>query len=276
MGCMGLRVLLRRGVRVAAVFTYADKPGENCWFDSVEALARGNGLPVFVDQDLRHPYWAGYARRLEPDVLFSFYYRDLLPAPLLEAPRHGAVNLHGSLLPKYRGRAPVNWQLVNGETVSGVTYHYMEAKADAGDIIAQKRVDVDIEDTAVTLFKKLERAAEEALEENLDAMLAGTAPRVPQDSAQATVFGGRRPEDGRIRPEMTAAQAYNLVRAVTDPYPGAFVEQDGKKIILWKVRPVPGLVPQGAPGTVARRDDGEYLVARDGMLKIESSAIVEP
>jgi len=153
MGCTGLRALLRRGVPVSAVFTYRDDPDENCWFGSVASLATGAGIPVFLTESIHDARWIGHLRALRPDVLFSFYYRHILRRPILEVPRLGAYNLHGSLLPRYRGRCPLNWQLVHGERESGVTLHVMTPRADAGDIVGQERVAVGPDDTAGELIK---------------------------------------------------------------------------------------------------------------------------
>lgn len=275
MGCMGLEVLLKHNVDIAAVFTYTDSADENCWFGSVLDICRKNNIAAFVDVNIKHPYWKDYIARLAPDVIFSFYYRDIIPSGVLDIPKHGAINLHGSLLPLYRGRCPVNWQLVNGETKSGVTFHYMEAKADTGDIAAQQSVVIDRKDTAKTLFAKLEDTARELFDRNVENMLCGRVERVKQDHSKATVFGGRKPEDGRIKPDMTCEQIYNLVRAVTDPYPGAFIEQDGKKHILWKVEIVENCTgcPDKTPGRLFEQNSQWFLKAVDGGLKVLEQTI---
>jgi methionyl-tRNA formyltransferase len=192
----------------------------------------------------------------------SFYYRRLLSRELLAIPRLGGINLHGSLLPKYRGRSPVNWVLVNGERQTGVTLHYMTEQADAGDIIAQYAVDIAFEDTASTLFEKVAQAAAELFRETFPLIKAGGAPRIPQDPAQATYVAGRTPDDGRIDWDKPALVLYNLVRAVTTPYPGAFTFLRGKKVYIWRSR----LIQDGAgerwpPGTILGVQDGGCLVA---------------
>jgi methionyl-tRNA formyltransferase len=182
------------------------------------------------------------------------------------------VNLHGSLLPKYRGRCPVNWQLVFGEKKSGVTLHHMVLKADAGDIVGQKAVDVEPRDTALTLFGKLEAAAEEVLRTYIPRLLDGTAPRIKQDHSQATYFGGRRPEDGKIHWKWDAQRIYNLVRAVTWPYPGAFAMLGDEKLYIWDGEPLPEKDLNSPPGTV-KQVDGDILVQTgDGVLRIISAS----
>ncbi|MBW1992684.1 MAG: formyltransferase, partial [Deltaproteobacteria bacterium] len=209
------------GDDIAAVVTHPDNPGENLWFASVRDLAVRHYLPLYMPEDPNDPAFVAAMERLSPDFLFSCYYRHLLKQPLLDLPRLGALNLHGSLLPRYRGRVPVNWVLIHGETETGVTLHYMEEKPDRGDMVAQKRVPITEEDTALTLFARMTVAAEELLREVYPLLRIGKAPRIPQDHSQATYFGGRRPEDGRIDWQRSAREIYNLVRAVTHPYPGA-------------------------------------------------------
>jgi len=267
MGCMGLRTLLDHGVDVSAVFTYADDPGENCWFGSVERIARDAGLDVHLTEDINAPEWVRHIEGLAPDVIFSFYYRHIVKKAIRSIPRHGAVNLHGSLLPRYRGRCPVNWQLVNGETESGATLHDMVARADAGDVIGQERVVVGPDDTALDLVRKLVPAGRRVLERHLDAVLDGTAPRRPQDESLATVFGGRGPEDGRFEWAWPAKRIHDLVRAVAPPWPGAFVDGPAGRWTVLRTRLPSGARP-AAPGEV-RRHDGRLLVGTgDGVLEL--------
>jgi len=274
--------LFRAGADVAAVFTHDDDPGETVWFRSVRALADAHGVPVFAPERVNDSEWIDRVRALSPDFIFSFYYRKLLKPELLGLARRGALNLHGSLLPKYRGRAPVNWVLVHGERETGVTLHYMDARADHGDIVAQRAVPITDDDTALTLFRKLTAAAAALLREVYPGLCAGTAPRLPQDHAAATYFGGRTPADGRIDWNTSARQVYNLVRAVTHPYPGAFTSWNGRTLYIWAVRPrdgdgvgaVPGTVVQVTPELVVRTGDGAVTLERvqlDGDAEMSGS-----
>ena len=252
-GCEGLRALHDLNQGIAAVFTHEDDPGENVWFGSVKRLARDIGAPVHAPEDPNAPEWIGRIKELQPDILFSFYYRRMICDDILHIPHKGALNLHGSLLPKYRGRAPVNWALVNGEKETGLTLHYMIRKPDAGDIVAQRRVDISDEDTAFTLYKKLVPLTRDMLMAAVPLLEAGAAPRIPQDSSKASYFGGRRPEDGRIDWTRPAKEIYNLVRAVTHPYPGAFTTLDGGKVLVWKAKVLK--IPTGsAPGSILTVD----------------------
>jgi methionyl-tRNA formyltransferase len=250
---------------IVAVVTHADDPRENIWFASVRDLAFDNYLPVYQPRDPNDPAFVAAMRKLEPDFLFSCYYRHMLKKPLLELPRRGALNLHGSLLPRYRGRCPVNWVLIHGETETGVTLHYMEEKPDKGDIVAQRAVPIASEDTALTLFARMTAAAGELLEEIYPALRAGTAPRISQDQHLASYFGGRRPEDGLIHWQQGAREIYNLVRAVTHPYPGAFTYFGGRKLFIWRGQPLAARPHAGyETGQILACMPGEGLLVATG------------
>lgn len=234
MGCIGISALVKAGYKIAAIFTHADSAAENQFFASVARTAAEHGIPVFAPEDVDHPLWVDRIRSMAPEVIFSFYYRNLLSTEILNCATKGAFNLHGSLLPKYRGRAPLNWTLVNGETETGVTLHRMLARADAGAIVAQSRVSIEPEDNALTLHHKLNAAAENLLADCLPALKCGKVAERPQDDSQATYFGRRTPQDGRIDWSQPAQSVNNLVRAVTEPWPGAFGYVGTAKFIIWK------------------------------------------
>jgi len=250
-GYVCLQELLRAGADVIAVFTHDDDPGEQIWFRSVRQLAEAHQIPVFAPASVNTPEWIARITASQPDFIFSFYYRKLLSNEVLAAARRGALNLHGSLLPKYRGRCPVNWVLIHGERESGVTLHYMVEKPDRGDIVAQRAVPITDADTALTLFHKLTDAAAVLMREVYPQLFAGTAPRVPQDHSRASYFGGRRPAAGRIDWSQPARVVFNLVRAVTHPYPGAFTTWQGRTLYVWETRLAPPAeTPHAAPGTI--------------------------
>ncbi|MFZ2087410.1 MAG: formyltransferase [Desulfobaccales bacterium] len=253
------------GDDIAAVVTHADNPRENIWFASVRDLAFQHHLPVYQPKNPNDPAFVETMRLLAPDFLFSCYYRDMLKQPLLDLPKKGALNMHGSLLPKYRGRVPVNWVLVHGETETGMTLHYMEEKADRGDMVGQMRVPITMEDTAFTLFARMTVAAEKVLQEAYPLLRTGQAPRIPQDHSQASYFGGRRPEDGRIHWTKSAQEIYNLVRAVTHPYPGAFTSLNGRKLFVWWGRPLAEpAAPAADPGQIVATLPGQGLLVATG------------
>ncbi len=248
-GCEGIKALLKNGVEIAAVFTHKDDPKENIWFDSVAQLAVSKGIPVFASEDVNHPRWISKIKSLAPDIIFSFYYRNMLKEEILEIPSQGCLNLHGSLLPKYRGRCPINWAIINGEKETAVTLHYMTAKPDDGDIVSQKTVVIDDSDTAKTLNDKMAKATSVLLDDVLADIISGNASRQPQDSSKATYFDGRKPSDGEIDWTKSATEVRNLIRAVTQPYPGAFSFISEDKYMFWSAEIVPGNKGQ-APGTI--------------------------
>lgn len=245
-GTRCLETLLRLGAHVVGVFTYEDDPQETIWFHSVAQTALEAGLPVLFG-----PPTEERVRALRPDLLFSFYYRDMIGESILRLPGLGAFNMHGSLLPKYRGRACVNWAVLMGETETGATLHHMVKSADAGDLVDQERVPILFEDTAQDVALKVADAAVAVLERSWPLLAAGRAPRIPQDPALATTFGRRRPEDGHIDWTWEAKRIYNLVRAVTRPFPGAFTFAGGRKLLVWRCFPeekdpaVPKTLPCG-------------------------------
>ncbi len=264
-GCAGIETLLDSGYEIAAVFTHPDDPKENAFYGSVAQLCARKGIPVHAPEDANHPLWIERISQLNPDYLFSFYYRNLLSEPLLATASKGAFNLHGSLLPRYRGRAPANWVLVNGETETGVTLHRMVKRADAGAIIAQQRVAIERSDTALILHGKLRVSATDLLRDTLPALLQGKVSETPQDESQATVFGRRTPADGKLLWNKPAEQLFNLVRAVTQPYPGAFCAVGEHKLIVWSAdvaKDNEGL----APGRVISVDPLRIACGEDSLV----------
>ncbi|WP_372846090.1 bifunctional UDP-4-amino-4-deoxy-L-arabinose formyltransferase/UDP-glucuronic acid oxidase ArnA [Pontiella sp.] len=267
-GCEGIEALRKCGYDIAAIFTHTDDPNENIWYRSVAELAAELGIPVYAPEDINHPLIVQKIRAMQPDVIFSFYYRDMVKPAILDIPPKGCINLHGSLLPAYRGRCPVNWVLVHGETETGVTLHYMTPKPDDGDIIAQQRIAIGYDDTAKSLFGKLAQSAETLLMETLPKIKNGTAARTPQDPSKSSYFGGRKPADGEINWEMGAEQIRNLVRAVTRPYPGAFSFIGDRKFLLWNVSVEADAAP-AAPGTILSTNP-LIIACGDGALCVET------
>ncbi len=253
-GCEGIEALLKSGFEIAAVFTHKDDPNENLWFRSVAELAADKGIPVYAPENPNHPLWVARIKAMKPDYVFSFYYRNVIGKEILAIPSKGALNLHGSLLPKYRGCAPINWAVINGEKETGVTLHLMSEKIDAGDIIAQKKITIAGDDTAKDVHLKAAKAAAALLAAELP-KLAKAKTRVKgkkQIEKDATYFGRRKPADGAIDWSKSAAEVRNLVRGVTRPYPGAFSFLGDKKYLIWDVSEVklPAKATKAKPGTI--------------------------
>jgi methionyl-tRNA formyltransferase len=281
MAAIGLECLLEAGYTIPLFVTHADDPGETIWWRSPADLARARGIEVATPADLSAPAERARLAAAVPDFLFSFYYRSMIGAPVLAIPGRGALNLHGSLLPRYRGRAPINWVLVEGETTTGVTLHYMDEKPDHGDIVDQIAVPIAFQDTARTLFDKAAAAARVLLARTLPRLADGTADRRPQAHAEATYFGRRTPADGRIDWSWPAVRVHNLVRAVTRPFPGAFTVLAGRRLLIWSACPAgkeassaAEKTPPAAPGTVLRCDATGVIVAcGEGTLLVRAAQI---
>jgi methionyl-tRNA formyltransferase len=271
-GVRCLKVLLAGGVDVALVVTHEDSASENIWFESVVSVCQAEGIPYVTPGDATSPELLAQVAACKPDLMFSFYFRNMLPAALLAvAP---AFNMHGSLLPQYRGRAPVNWAVLHGATETGATLHEMTAKPDAGAIVAQSAVPILPDDTAFEVFGKVTVAAEQCLWRVLPALLDGSAPRTVNDLRQGGYFGGRKPEDGRIDWSQPAQQVYNLHRAVAPPYPGAFTDAGGQRYIIERARLARG-APADLPPGLAVVDNRIVGVCGDGRLLAISSLLAD-
>ena len=233
-GERGLAALLDAGLDVPLVVTHRDDPSEKLWYASVSDFARGKGLRVLADPPVAEI--EKELKGLPPDLIFSFYYRSMLPMSVLKLARLGAYNMHGSLLPKYRGRAPLNWAILHGERETGMTLHAMVEKPDAGGIVDQQAVAIGPDETAVEVFAKMTNAAEKVLHRSLPALLSGKIALKSQDLSKGSYFGRRRPEDGRIDWSRSAAEIHNLVRAVAPPFPGAFCDFENKKLKINRTR----------------------------------------
>jgi len=265
-GVRCLKVLLAAGVDVALVVTHEDNAAENIWFESMATLCRTEGIAYITPADASDPALVERIRAIQPDLMFSFYYRNMLPASILAiAP---AFNMHGSLLPAFRGRAPVNWAVLHGATEIGATLHEMTIKPDAGAIVAQTAVPILPDDTAFEVFGKVTVAAEQTLWHVLPSLLAGTAPRLPNDLSKGGYFGGRKPEDGRIDWTQPAQQVYNLHRAVAPPYPGAFTDVAGTRYVIERARLARATPPAlaGLPPGLRVVDNAIFGVCGDGRV----------
>ncbi len=265
-GVRCLKVLLAHGVDIPLVVTHIDNPNENIWFESVAALAAQHDIPVITPDDPNTAEIVAQVRAARPDFLFSFYYRNMLKKSLLDIPSCGAFNLHGSLLPKYRGRVPVNWAIIKGETETGATLHVMNEKPDNGALVDQQAVPILPDDTALEVFHKVTCASEITLNRCLPALLAGTAQLTPQDLSKGGYFGGRSAEDGRIDWSHSARDIHNLVRAVAPPYPGAFTSLEGRPLKIFRTLMEPTLSAP-AQGPVLYCQSGRcYAVCGDGKV----------
>ena len=270
--CLG--VLLEAGVEVPLVVTHVDDPNERRWYASVFDFSTRKNLHVLADPGSENI--EREVKNISPDFIFSFYYRSMLPMAVLKLAKRGAFNMHGSLLPKYRGRAPLNWAVLKGETETGATLHEMVEKPDAGGIVDQQAVPIGPDETAVEVFGKLTAAAERVLKRSIQSLVEGKIRLKPNDLSKGSYFGRRRPEDGRIDWSKSAAEIHNLVRAVAPPFPGAFTDYEGETIKVFRTRKEERIPPKNHKGPY--REGGEWFGAcGDGkvlrLLEIEKSPL---
>ena len=266
-GYEALAGLLASGIEVLSLYTYPQGSDE-LWFTPPAALATKHGIPVLMEPSFNSDHVQNAIRRAEPDFLFSFYFREMIQASFLEIPRFGAYNLHGSMLPKYRGRAPINWVLVKGEMETGVTLHAMTPRPDDGDIIGQIPIPIEWDETALSLTMKAANAGHELIQTIVPKLVNGTAPRLTQKNlGPSTYFGGRKPEDSRLELTMSTQEAFNQIRAVADPWPNAFLRNDDAVLkILWAL-PSDIACPCGA---FRETREGVLLGFADGSLRIHT------
>ncbi len=264
-GREALAGVLDTGIEVLALYTYPQAPDE-AWFEAPAVLAQAHGIPIHLEPDFNADHVFQTIERAAPDLLLSFYFREMIQAHFLALPRLGAYNLHGSLLPRYRGRAPINWVLVKGEPETGITLHAMTPKPDDGDIVTQARIPIDWDDTALSLTLKAAAASRTLVRDSLPRIVDGTAARIVQkDLGPSTYFGGRKPQDSRLEASMTVQEAFNQIRAVADPWPNAFLETaQGCLKIAWAL-PCAAPCP---PGHFRATPEGVLLGFKDGSLRI--------
>lgn len=273
-GVKCLSALLDHGIDVKLVVTHRDRQDEHIWFDSVEKLATSRHIAVVTPDNPNTPDFISSIVALKPDFLFSFYYRMMLNSELLASAARGAFNMHGSLLPKYRGRVPVNWAIIKGETETGATLHEMVEKPDAGRIVDQEAVAILPDDNAQQVFHKVTDAAITVLHRSLPALVAGSAILRTQDLSQGSYFGGRKPADGVINWFESAQNIHNLVRAVAPPYPGATTTVAGQTITLHRTQLAPAHFQHAQPGMLNVSSERVIALCGDGrMLRILDAEI---
>lgn len=260
---------------VLAVVTQPDRPrgrGLQVSASPVKELALAHGLQVLQPARARNPRFIAELRALDPHILVVVAYGQLLPLPLLAIPRLGCVNVHGSLLPKYRGAAPINWALIRGEEVTGVTIMLLEETLDTGPILLQASMAIHPQDNAQTLHDRLAKLGADCLIDALEGIESGRLTPIPQDQRQATYAPKLRKEDGTIQWERSAVELANLIRGVT-PWPGAYTTHAGAPVKIWRARAIPSPAT-GRPGEVARvEQEGAWVETGDGYLLVEQVQI---
>lgn len=267
------RVLESGAARLVAVFTYRVEPPQGQYLEKILDLARSHGVHAQDVADFRQEHLHSLLASLKLDYIVAVKWRTMIPKSVVDAARGGLVVFHASLLPKYRGFAPVNWPLINGERETGVTMFYAAEEMDAGDIIEQRARAITDEEDAGTLDAWLNETVESMLESNLPRLADGTAPRIPQDHSQATYAVWREPEDGRIDWSRPTREVFNLVRGLASPYPGAFSLLDGRKLVVWsaEIEREPRTYVGRIPGKVERiiQGEGVNVLTGDGTLRLK-------
>lgn len=252
---------------VLGLYTYAQGPGES-WYEPPARLAEQTGIPVHLPAAFNHDQVFDEIAGQAPDFLFSFYFREMIQARFLDIPSLGAYNLHGSLLPSYRGRAPINWVLARGERETGVTLHAMTPKPDDGDIVGQSKLPIAWDETALSLTLRAAEAGRALVRETVPRLVDGSAERIVQKTlGPSTYFGGRKPSDSRLDFGMTARQAFQEIRAVADPWPNAFLETSRGTL------KVPWALPSQEPcpaGAFRSGSEGVLVGFADGALRIHA------
>lgn len=266
-----LRTLLDEGYNVVAVITQPDRPKgrkRELTPTPVKAEALKHGIPVLQPLKLRDPASVEEIRGYGPDLIVTAAYGQILPKSVLTMPRHGCINVHGSLLPKYRGGAPIQHAIMKGEPVTGVTIMYMAEGLDTGDMISRVEVPIADEDTSGTIFDKMSLAGAELLRRTLPDLLAGRIEAVPQNDAEATYASNISRDDERIDWSKRSLELFNQIRGL-NPMPGAFTLLNGEVFKVWASRK-PATSPartSAAPGTVLQMtDDGLEVQTGDGSL----------
>jgi methionyl-tRNA formyltransferase len=266
-GTAALEGLLEAGVEIQALYTYEQSPDE-AWFTPPEAVALAENIPVHMARSFNDQQVYEAIRAHQPDFLFSFYFREMIQGRFLELPRLGAYNLHGSLLPKYRGRAPINWVLVKGEPETGITLHAMTPKPDDGHIVAQAHLPIAWDETALSLTEKAATAGRILVRDAVPGLVDGSAQRLDQKTlGPSSYYGGRKPADSRLDFTMTVQEAFNQIRAVADPWPNAFLETATGMV------KIPWALPSTEPcprGCFRETREGLLLGFADGALRVHA------
>ena len=258
-----LKALLSSHHTVAAVFTQPDKPsgrGEKLSAPPVKQLALEQGVSVYQPDKLKAPEWQPVFVELKADAFVVVAYGKILPQWLLDVPRLGAYNVHASLLPKYRGAAPIHWAIANGETRTGITTMKLDAGMDTGDMLLQHEITIEPEDTAASIHDRLAEIGAGLMLKTLDGIEKGTANRIPQDPALASYAPMLKKSDGLLDWNQSAVSLHNRIRAF-NPWPGSYTGLQGHTLRICKAQPVDISGELRLPGTLLHHSSGVALVA---------------
>ena len=252
------------------VFSFRETPWEPPFLDDIRELTLAKGGQFFEGRQVGSQRWSPFWESTAVDLMFAVSWRYMIPASIYHRPHLGAFVFHDSLLPEYRGFSPTVWAIINGEDHTGVTLFKIAEEVDAGDIVDQDRVPIGLDETIAVVIERVTQTYLDLLERNLDNLVSGTASRYPQDHSRATYTCKRLPEDNQIDWAMSSENIYNLIRAVSVPYPGAYTYLSGQKMRVWSARRVanarqyvgriPGRIVEVRPG------EGSVVLTGDGAL----------
>ena len=266
-----LKALIETPNEILGVVTQPDRPkgrGRKLTPPPIKVLAQKHNLPIYQPEAVRDKLFLKEVQQLKPDLLVVVAFGQFLPKALLEIPPLGGINVHPSLLPKYRGAAPINWAIINGETITGISIIKVSLQMDSGDILFQKAISIEPDETAGELHDKLATLGAEALLETIRQMQSGTIISIPQDDRLATYAPKLKREDGYIHWDKPAINIANLIRGLA-PFPGAYTYLDGKLLKLFRPKTISASV-EAPPGTIVEAThDGLKISTGQGVLLIK-------
>lgn len=265
-----LEALIEAGHEVTLVVTQPDKPkgrGKAMQYTPVKETALAHGIEVYQPAKIREPECVEYLKKYEADIMVVVAFGQILTKEILDMPKYGCVNVHASLLPKYRGAAPIQWAVINGEKVSGVTTMRMDEGIDTGDMILKEEVELDSEETGGSLFERLAKTGAELCVKTLTVIEDGTATYTPQDNAQATHTKMIKKQLGEIDFTKPAEEIERLIRGL-NPWPSAYTHWNGKTLKIWKASVVEKESGK-EPGTIEVGKNTIAVQTGKGMLQLE-------
>lgn len=267
-----LNLLMKHGERILHIFCLEEDSHEKIKYSiQIRDLAKKGGVPFTLTKTVKNKESIENIKKLHPDLIIVMGWRTIIPKEILEIPRRKVVAVHESLLPKYRGFAPINWVIINGETKTGVTLFFLDDGIDTGDIIDQLVIPINKNESASDLYQKTKQASIDILIKNLKYLKTGDVRTRKQDGRKATYGCARIPKDGMINWNWDSLRIYNTIRALSDPYPGAFSYYRDKKIIIQQAKiPTEKINFVGRiPGRVVKLNKSSvYISTGDGILEI--------
>ena len=257
-----LEMLMNEGYEVLAVVTQPDKPkgrGNKMAAPPVKEFALKNNISVLQPEKIKTPEFIEQIRALGPDLLITAAYGRILSGELLKVPVYGCINVHGSLLPEYRGAAPINWAVINGETKTGITTMFTDVGLDTGDMLLKRELEIGPDTTVGELHDKMALLGAQVLKDTLSELKNGALKRIPQEDSKSSYAPMMNRELGRIDWNKTAGEIHNLVRG-TDPWPGAYTFLNGERMRVWKTKLIQEKGSGHTPGKIVKIDSEGILV----------------